>query len=53
MIDHDVTLDAAAARRNDRAKAAVIAVMSVLLYSITRTRHFGGDDTVFALVVQR
>jgi hypothetical protein len=40
-------------RRQDLLKAAVMAAASLVLYVITRTRHFGGDDTVFALVVQR
>lgn len=33
--------------------AAVLAIVWFLVYTLTRTRHFGGDDTVFALVVQR
>lgn len=34
-------------------KAAVLAIASFVMYFVTRTRHFGGDDTVFATVVQR
>jgi hypothetical protein len=37
----------------DLLKAAILTAASLLLYVSTRTRHFGGDDTVFALVVQR
>jgi len=39
--------------RQDRLKALVLAVCAFLLYTATRTRHFGGDDTVFAIAVQR
>ena len=39
--------------RQDRLKALVLAVCAFLLYTATRTRHFGGDDTVFATAVQR
>lgn len=39
--------------RHDRLKAMVLAVCAFLLYTATRTRHFGGDDTVFATAVQR
>ena len=39
--------------RHDRLKALVLAVCAFLLYTATRTRHFGGDDTVFATAVQR
>ena len=28
-------------------KASVLALVSFLIYRLTRTRHFGGDDTVF------
>lgn len=41
---------------NDRQsllKALVLALVSFLIYRLTRTRRFGGDDTVFAMVVQR
>ena len=34
-------------------KAIAVAAASFALYLLTRTRHFGGDDTVFATVVQR
>jgi hypothetical protein len=34
-------------------KAVVLAIASFSMYFLTRTRHFGGDDTVFATVVQR
>jgi hypothetical protein len=37
----------------DLVKALAIAAASFALYLLTRTRHFGGDDTVFATVVQR
>jgi hypothetical protein len=53
MADHITTEGEAFGRRQDLLKAAVLATVSLLLYVITRTRHFGGDDTVFALVVQR
>jgi hypothetical protein len=39
--------------REDLVKALAIAAASFTLYLLTRTRHFGGDDTVFATVVQR
>ncbi|HSO24631.1 MAG TPA: hypothetical protein VLT81_17140 [Chondromyces sp.] len=39
--------------REDLVKALAIAAASFALYLLTRTRHFGGDDTVFATVVQR
>lgn len=34
-------------------KASVLGVSVFALYYLTRTRHFGGDDTVYATVVQR
>jgi hypothetical protein len=52
MTDH-ITTKQDALGRQDLIKAAVLAAVSLLLYAVTRTRHFGGDDTVFALVVQR
>lgn len=39
--------------RDQRLKASLLALVSLALYLMTRTRHFSGDDTVFALVVQR
>jgi hypothetical protein len=53
MADHITIEGEPFDRRQDLPKAAVLAAVSLLLYVITRTRHFGGDDTVFALVVQR
>ena len=53
MTDHNTTAREASVTRQELLKAAVLAAVSMLLYVITRTRHFGGDDTVFALVVQR
>lgn len=50
----DATRPPAHARgREDLVKAVAIAAASFALYLLTRTRHFGGDDTVFATVVQR
>jgi hypothetical protein len=46
--------DGAASRRDDvLLKAIFLGAVSFAVYLLTRTRHFGGDDTVFALVVQR
>jgi hypothetical protein len=53
MTDHPTSSNETLTHRQDLLKAVVVAVFSLLLYSITRTRHFGGDDTVYALVVQR
>jgi hypothetical protein len=53
MTDHSSPLDEPRHPRQDLLKGAVLAVVSFLVYTLTRTRHFGGDDTVFALVVQR
>jgi hypothetical protein len=53
MVVRDTSQPASGDRRQDLLKAAVLAAVSLLLYVVTRTRHFGGDDTVFALVVQR
>jgi hypothetical protein len=39
--------------RESLLKAAVLAIASFSMYFVTRTRRFGGDDTVFATVVQR
>ena len=39
--------------RESLLKALILAVVSFSVYCLTRTRHFGGDDTVFATVVQR
>lgn len=39
--------------RESLLKAAVLWIASFSVYFLTRTRHFGGDDTVFATVVQR
>ena len=53
MTDHITSEREPPGNRQDLLKAGVLAAASLLLYVITRTRHFGGDDTVFALVVQR
>jgi hypothetical protein len=53
MMDQMESLDEPSSNRQDRLKAAVLATVSLTLYVVTRTRHFGGDDTVYALVVQR
>ena len=53
MVDHKEPLDEPFSIRQDQLKAAVLALVSLTLYVATRTRHFGGDDTVYALIVQR
>ena len=53
MTDHNATKREASVTRQELLEAVVLAAVFLLLYVITRTRHFGGDDTVFALVVQR
>jgi hypothetical protein len=53
MANRDPSQQPFSDRRQDLLKAAVVSAASLVLYVITRTRHFGGDDTVFALVVQR
>jgi hypothetical protein len=53
MTDQITTKSESLGNKQDLLKAAVLAVVTLLLYVVTRTRHFGGDDTVFALVVQR
>jgi len=51
---HDEQLHAAARRFDERVlKTVTLGVLAFALYFISRTRLFGGDDTVFALVVQR
>jgi len=47
------SLDPAVNDRQSLLKASVLALVSFFVYRLTRTRHFGGDDTVFATVVQR
>jgi hypothetical protein len=53
MADHESSLAGEGNAKQDLLKGSVLAIVSFLVYSLTRTRHFGGDDTVFALVVQR
>jgi hypothetical protein len=53
MTDQESPQCGTGAHKQDLLKAALLAFVSFLVYWLTRTRHFGGDDTVFALVVQR
>jgi hypothetical protein len=53
MAEDETPLAEPGIDRQDLLKASVLAIVSFLGYTVTRTRHFGGDDTVFALVVQR